>query len=374
MKQRTVKPVSTGVIIILALLFNISCRKEIRNTPAENNLPANAATQSEKIPQSLKDFTQVNLVRDTDEDDTARVEPALINAWGIAFSPGGIAWISAEGSGKSVVVNKDGAQVLAPVSIPSPVAATGGHPTGIVFSGSSTNFRLPNGNPARFIFAGADGVISAWNSGSAAIKKVDNSATAAYLGLAIASDAGSTFLYAANFRAGTIDVFNSTWAMVSKDFIDPALPQGYSPFNIQAIDNQLYVMYAKVGADGEEDAQPGLGLVDIFNPNGSFVKRFISHGQLNAPWGITKAPAGFYGSEFGSIPNTYLVGNFGDGRINAYTSDGTFLGQLRAHGNPIVIDGLWALSFSPSSAAANRLYFTAGPDDEEHGLFGYIIK
>jgi len=378
MKKSIGNSVFTLIIItLLALLLNFSCRKGIQKNADENMLPAKASSESGKIPQSLKDFTQVNLVGNNDEYNPVRIEPALVNGWGLAFSGGGVAWIAAEGSGKSVVVNKDGGQVLAPVSIPSPVATTGGHPTGVIFSPSTVDFRLPNGNPARFIFAGADGVISGWNGGAAAVRQVDNSATAAYLGLAIASDAGSNFLYAANFRAGTIDVFNSTWAMVSKPFIDPDLPQGYSPFNIQAIDNKLYVLYAKPGPDGFEIHQPGSGIVNIFNPDGSFVKRFISHGQLNAPWGIAKAPQTFYGNEFGSIPNTFLVGNFGDGRINAYDADGTFLGQLRAHGNPIVIDGLWAISFAPASATTvdpNRLFFTAGPDHEEDGLFGYIIK
>ena len=377
MKKRTGNSAFTmGLITLLALLFTFGCRKEMQKISNENILPANSSSTSAKIPQSLKDFTQVNLVRDTDESDTARVETALVNAWGIAFSPGGIIWISAEATGKSVVVNKNGGQVLPPVSIPSPTATTGGQPTGVVFNGSS-DFRLPNGNPARFIFAGDDGIISGWNGGSAAIKKVDNSVMAAYFGLALANDGSNNFLYAANFKEGKIDVFNSTWGIVNTSFTDPHLPQGYSPFNIQAIDNKLYVMYAKVGSDGAEIHKPGLGLVDIYNPDGSFVKRFISNGQLNSPWGIAKAPAGFYGRKFGSIPNTYLVGNFGDGRINAYNSEGTFLGQLRAHGNPIVIDGLWALSFAPATATTvdpNRLFFTAGPGDEEHGLFGYIIK
>lgn len=378
MKKGTVNSAFTiALITLIALLFNFGCRKDLQKISDQNILPANQSSESQKIPQSLKDFTQVNLVRDTNEGDTAKIQPALVNAWGLTFSSGGTAWISAEATGKSVVVNKDGVQGLPPVSIPSPTATTGGHPTGIIFSRSSTAFILPNGRPARFIFAGDDGVISGWNTpGAAAIRKF-YSATAVYLGLAIASDGGHPFLYAANFKEGKIDVFDSTWTMVTKTFTDPGLPTGYSPFNIQAIDNNLYVMYAKVGPDGDEIHHNGFGLVDVFTSHGTFVKRFISNGQLNSPWGIAKAPAGFYGGEFGSIPNTYLVGNFGDGRINAYSSDGTFLGQLRAHGNPIIIEGLWALSFAPTTATTvdpNRLYFTAGPADETHGLFGYIIK
>ena len=371
---------TVALIPFITLLFlNLGCQKNMEKISDQNiSVPSSSSQKSEKDPQALKNFVQVNLVGDNDEYSPARIDPALVNGWGVTFSSGGTAWISAEATGKSLVVNKDGGQVLAPVSIPSPTSTDGGHPTGIVFSGSATDFKLPNGNPARFIFAGADGVISGWNGGNlaAAIRKVNNAATAAYLGLALANDAGNNFLYAANFRAGKIDVFNSLWAPVNKSFTDPNLPAGYSPFNIQAIDNKLYVMYAKVGPDGDEIKHPGFGLVDIYNPDGSFVKRFISNGQLNAPWGIAKTPATFYGTG-SSLQNTYLVGNFGDGHINAYTWDGEFLGQLRGHGKPIEIEGLWGISFAPSTATTvnpNRLYFAAGPDEEEHGLFGYLIK
>jgi uncharacterized protein (TIGR03118 family) len=132
-------------------------------------------------------------------------------------------------------------------------------------------------------------------------------------------------------------------------------------------------MYAKVGPDGDEIHHPGFGIVDIYNPDGHFVKRFVSNGQLNSPWGVAKAPAGFFGD---SGQESILIGNFGDGHINAYNMDGEFLGQLRSHGNPIVIDGLWAITFPPTTSTIDpgRLYFSAGPDDEEDGLFGYIKK
>jgi uncharacterized protein (TIGR03118 family) len=365
-----------GLIPLLAMiLLNFSCKKNFEKS-ADQSVSA-ASLSSEKIPQSLKDFTQVNLIGDEDEYNPARIDPLLVNAWGMSFSPGGVVWVSAEATGKSFVVNKDGGQILPPVSIPSPTDTVGGHPTGQVFN-SSTSFRLPNGNPARFIFAGDDGVLSGWNGGTSAKRMVNNSATASYLGLALASNAGKNYLYAANFKQnGGIDVFDSTWTQVSISLTDPNLPADYAPFNIQAIDNMLFVMYAKIGDDGDEVVHPGNGIVDIYNPDGSFVKRFVSHGQLNAPWGIAKAPPTFYGSQFGSIPNTYLVGNFGDGHINAYDAEGTFLGQLRGHGTPIEIEGLWGIAFAPATAPAdqrNRLYFAAGVEDEQHGLFGYIIK
>jgi uncharacterized protein (TIGR03118 family) len=367
----------SNLLLFSLLLFNSGCQKDLRNMNAEQQLNADKMSKKGKIPQLLKDFTQVNLVASSEEYNAARVDPLLLNGWGLAFSPTGIAWISAQAAGVSTVYNSEGSQVLPAVSIPSPGGATGGNPTGVVFNGS-TDFKLPNGNPARFIFDGVDGVISGWNGGTAAIKVIDNSATSAYTGLAIAADGGNNFLYAANFRAGRIDVFDKDWNPVNnKPFMDPALPAGYAPFNIQTVGGQLYVMYAKVDpAEGEEEARPGLGYVDIYNTDGSFVKRFVSKGQLNAPWGVAWAPASFFGDDENAQP-AILIGNFGDGHINAFSEDGNFLGQLRAHGKPIVIDGLWAISFVPATATtidANRLYFAAGPDDETEGLFGYIVK
>jgi uncharacterized protein (TIGR03118 family) len=377
--QKIIKKTTSSIsylFLLSMLLFNTGCQKDLRNMNAEQQLPNGLANKS-KVPQLLKDFTQVNLVGNNDEYNPARVDPLLVNGWGLAFSPTGIAWISAEGTGVSTVYNSEGLQVLPAVSIPSPGGATGGHPTGVVFNGT-TDFKLPNGNPARFIFDGVDGVISGWNGGPAAIKVVDNSSTSAYTGLAIAKDGANNFLYAANFRAGKIDVFDKDWVEVNnKPFMDPNLPAGYAPFNIQTVGQQLYVTYAKVDpVEGEEEKGPGLGYVDIYNTDGSFVKRFVSNGQLNAPWGIAWAPAGFFGTDERAQP-AILIGNFGDGHINAYSQDGNFLGQLRAHGNPIVIEGLWAISFPPATATSinpNRLYFAAGPDDEEEGLFGYIVK
>jgi uncharacterized protein (TIGR03118 family) len=360
---------STFYYILFTGILVMSCSKSIE--PAD--------TEPGGVPQALKknvkDFTQVNLVGSNNEYEPLRIDPLLKNPWGIAFSGGGTAWISAEATGVSTVYNKDGGQALAAVAIPSPGGPSGGHPTGQVFN-ASTDFKLPNGNPARFIFDGVDGVISGWNGGAAAVRMVNKAGTAVYTGLAIGSSGGNNYLFAANFSAGKIDVFDKNWVEVSRPFADPGLPDGYSPFNIENIGNQLYVMYAKVGADGEEEVHPGAGYVSIFNTDGSFVKRFTSQGQLNAPWGIAKAHAGFYSSD-ASGDSTILIGNFGDGRINAFTLQGDFIGQLRAHGNPIILEGLWAIKFPPATATAvdhNRLYFAAGVEDEEEGLFGYIIK
>jgi uncharacterized protein (TIGR03118 family) len=330
--------------------------------------------------KELKDFNQVNLVANNGEYGAARVDPAFINGWGMSFSPGGTIWVSVEGSGLSEVWDKTGNVVLAAVTIPSAGdAATGGHPSGQVFN-ATTDFKLPNGNPARFIFAGLEGVISGWNGGPAAVTAIDDSPSGAvYSGIALASYGGANFLYVANFSAGKIDVYDKDWAEVDKPFSDPHIPSGYSPFNIQNIGGMLYVMYAKVGADGEEEKGPGKGYVDIYNPDGSLVSHFIAKGELNAPWGIAQAPAAFFDEDMdmGNTHNAILVGNFGDGHINVYDESGKFLGPLRSKQKPIEIDGLWAISFAPVTATTvdpGWLFFAAGPDDETHGLFGYISK
>ena len=369
------------IIIAGAVLFN-GCRK--------NNEP-----------KVLRDFAQVNLVANNNEYNAAHIDPALMNAWGLAFSPGGTPWVNSNGGHISAVYDKEGAFIPArpAVNIPSPGGATGGTPTGIVFNGVSTDFVLPNGRSAAFIFVGEDGVLSAWNglAGNNAIL-VHHNSTASYKGLALATNNGASYLYAANFKEGRIDVWNKTFGPAPMSFKDDHIPSGYAPFNIQAIGGWLYVTYAKVGPDGDDQKGPGNGYVDIFNTDGSLVKRFAERGRLNSPWGVAMAPASFFmdtdqdnddkngkensasgsGISKGAVDeNVILVGNFGDGRINVFRLNGDFLGQLRSHGHDIVIDGLWALVFPPATATAidpNRLYFTAGPDDEADGLFGYIIK
>ena len=341
----------TGLCFVLVATAMIACKKDKSVTG--------------------QDFEQVNLVASNNSYAGARVDPNFINGWGIAFSPTGNAWISSEGAGSSVIYDKTGAQVLAAVTVPTSSATTGGSPTGQVFN-SSTDIVIPGSAAAKFIFAGTDGVISAWTSGGAAVKVIDRSGTAAYTGIALASDAGNNFIYAANFKANSIDVFDKNFAPVSKTFSDPALPSGYAPFNIQNIGGQLYVMYAKVEeATGEEEKGAGFGYVDIYAPNGTLAKRFTSQGVLNAPWGVAMAPSGFIKNHSSAI----LIGNFGDGHINAFDASGNLLGSLMKNGGAVEIDGLWGISFAPSTATnvdPNWLFFAAGPNDENDGLFGYI--
>ncbi|MDN3655387.1 TIGR03118 family protein [Ferruginibacter paludis] len=325
----------------------------------------------------LKDFQQVNLVANKAGYGAANTDASLVNAWGIAFGPSGIAWVNANGTGLSELYNKTGASVRPGVTIPSPESNTGGTPTGIVFNGT-TDFLLPNGKPALFIFVGEDGIISGWNGGNGAVIVKNDFPDAIYKGVALANDGGANFLYAANFKERKIDVYDKNWNEVTRPFADPGLPSEYSPFNVQAIDNKLYVMYAKkVGDATDETTGPGNGYVDIYNPDGTLVSRLASRGALNAPWGITKAPAVFFDQENKTDAGVLLVGNFGDGRINAFAANGRFLGALRAHGAPIEIPGLWGLSFAPATATTvdqGWLFFAAGPNDEADGLFGYIEK
>ncbi|MEP6949273.1 MAG: TIGR03118 family protein [Ginsengibacter sp.] len=334
-----------------------------------------------KNPKVLKDFNQVNLLANNDKYGAVRVDPQLQNAWGIAFGAGNSIWVSAQVTGLSEVLDKDGNSVLPSVTIPGPGdRATGGLPSGQV-NNPTSSFKLRNGKPAKFIFVGLDGVISGWNGGAAAVTAVDDSPSGAeYTGVEIAKDGGANFLYVANFSESTIDVYDSTFTEVERSFKDPYLPVGYSPFNIRLVGGWLYVEYAKLGPDGHHpDRGAGKGFVDIFKTDGSFVKRFISGGALNVPWGITKAPASFFDAnmDMGIVSNAILVGNFGDGRINVYDESGRFIGPIRVKNKPFQVDQLWTITFAPATSTGlnpDFLYFTGGPADEADGLFGYITK
>ncbi len=231
-----------------------------------------------------------------------------------------------------------------------------------------------NGETSKFIYVGEDGTISAWSSGVAALMVADRSTSnAVYKGVAIAKDGVNNFLYVANFKGNNIDVFDKSFNLVTtKTFDDPTIPAGFAPFNIYTHNNQLYVSYAKLKAPANVDDESGAGngYVSVFNPDGSFVKRFASQGTLNSPWAIADAPSGF-----GLGDNRILVGNFGDGRINVFDQNGNYEGQLKNDGTTISIEGLWALSFPENDLTAggkNRLFFTAGPNAENNGLFGYL--
>jgi len=319
---------------------------------------------------AAREYLETRLVADTAGLGAASVDSSLKNPWGMAFGPTGVLWVSDNHSGASTLYDTTGAKRALVVAVPSSGSATGGAPSGIVYN-PTTDFVIPGSSKALFIFAGEDGVISAWNASTGnATLVADRSANGAvYKGLALAANGGANFLFATDFKQNGVDVFDATFHFV-KSFTDSTVPAGYAPFGIQAIGGQLYVTFAKQLAPANQDDQagPGNGYVDVFNTNGTVVKRFATRGALNSPWGVALAPAGF-----GGFSGDLLLGNFGDGRIGAYDpATGSFIDFLRdGTANPIVIDGLWGLTFGPSPDSTT-LFFTAGPDGEAHGLLGTL--
>jgi uncharacterized protein (TIGR03118 family) len=335
-------------------------------------------------------YVQKNLIsNNTATIPAAHEDPTLLNPWGITFFPGGPFWINDNNAGLSALYNGDGsgaggADPAPAVTIPPPQGSTAtAAPTGIV-ANTSFAFTLHDGNPAAFIFATEDGTISAWDGadgipGTAELKvdnsteKCANGATGAvYKGLAAGENARGVFLYTTNFRCATIDVFNSAFkpAKLGGSFQDSYIPSGFAPFGIANIRGNLVITYAKQDAAKHDDLPgPGHGFVDIFDTNGHLIKRFATRGQLNSPWGIVQAPF-----NFGQFSNDLLIGNFGNGWINAFQSDGSFDGTLTdPSNNPIVIDGLWSLIFGGASVSSpSTLYFTSGPNNEADGLVGTL--
>jgi uncharacterized protein (TIGR03118 family) len=322
-------------------------------------------------------YTQRNLISDGFVAAEQPPDPNLVNAWGIAFNPFGPVWVADNGTGLSTLYDGDGGVKGLVVQIPTPTADSGGTPTGIVFNGSNsaTSFAV-TGGPSHFLFATEDGVIAGWPGGTQAIVAVDNSpAGAVYKGIALSAGGTGQLLYATDFHNARIDVFDNTFApatLPAGAFTDPRVPAGYAPFGIQAIAGNIFVTYAKqTPGEDDETAGPGLGVVDVYDPNGVLLSRVATHGTLNAPWGVAMAPAGF-----GKFSNSLLIGNFGDGTISAYDPKNYApQGQLRdTSGKTIKIDGLWGIAFGNGVAdqPVNTLFFAAGPDDEAHGLYGRI--
>jgi len=330
-------------------------------------------------------YQQHNLVSDGFVA-AAHHDPNLVNAWGVAFNPFGPVWVADNGAGVATLYDGAGNAVPLVVQIPSAGNAFGGgNPTGIVFNGS-TGFVVSSGGlkgPSKFIFASEDGGIAGWAPNleipisTHAVRVVDNSNTsgAVYKGLALSAGGSCSLLYAADFHNARVDVFDADFkpvTLAAGAFHDPTLPAGFAPFGLQAINGDIYVSYAKQDAERHDDVKgPGLGFVNVFDPNGHLIRRVVSRGRLNAPWGMTLAPAGF-----GKFSGRLLVGNFGDGAINAYDlASGEFVGRLRGTDHrPIQIDGLWGLAFGSGFAnqPVNTLFFAAGPGDEQHGLYGRI--
>ena len=319
--------------------------------------------------KTVSPFVERKLVADNSGAGASVTDANLVNPWGLAFNATSTMWVSDNGTGLSTVYDTAGTKAALVVSVASKLGAAGGTPTGVVFNGT-TDFVIPSSTAAHWIFANKDGTIAAWAAGTGTTIVANRSSNGAvYTGLALAANASANFLYAANFGKNSIDVFDANYAYV-KSFTDSTVAAGYAPFGIAAIGGQLYVTYAlrATGDSTHDQAGAGHGYVDIFNADGTLAKRLVSNGSLNSPWGVALAPA-----SFGAFGSDVLVGNFGDGHINAYRpADGTLVGAVADTTDTVIsIDGLWALTFGPGSASGN-LYFTSGPSAGAHGLIGIL--
>lgn len=312
-----------------------------------------------------------NLVTDDQAANPAQItDSGLVNGWGISYSPTSPFWVSSNGGGTATVYRVDPA-TQATTKVPLTVAIPGaGSITGQVFNaGGAGQF---NGNT--FLFVSEDGTVSGWRGSLGTTAETLASVNGIYKGAAYASVGANSYLYAADFGRGSIDVFkgNASATNLTGSFTDAALPSGYVPFNVQTLAGSLFVTYAKRdGSSTDETAGAGFGYVDRYDLQGNLLGRVASGGVLDAPWGLAIAP-----SSFGALAGSLLVGNFGDGRISAYNlATDSFMGQIDgSNGQPLAIDRLWALSVGNdgSAGSSQSLYFTAGPSDESHGLFGVM--
>jgi uncharacterized protein (TIGR03118 family) len=320
-------------------------------------------------------YRQTNLV--SDQPGVALLQDTnLVNAWGVSFGPSSPFWVSDNGTGLSTlyIVTNDSSGMTHVIKRPLQVRIPGeGTPTGQLFNGNTNSF---HGN--LFIFASEDGIISGWRPqlGTTAEVLVARS-TAVYKGITMAAGDHGPVLLAANFKEATIDEYDANLHLIGQ-FSDSMAPADYGPFNVQNLHGVVFVTYAKQDADKQDDvAGPGNGLIDVFDPGTHMFDRFATGldagGNLraiNSPWGLALAP-----STFGDHADELLVGNFGSGTIMTFEADGRFQGLLRGENyRPVVIDGLWALTFGNGTQAGSpdTLFFSAGPDDESHGLFGEL--
>jgi len=345
---------------------------------------ASARAQMSDVKLKRSSYTQTNLVTSMKSLKARVHDKNLINPWGLVQGPTPF-WISDnnagvstlyDGNGRIFTVKASGKKVPFVVTVPPPRNSNStAAPSGIVFNGTTSDFAGD-----LFIFSAEDGTISGWQMTDAAdaVLHVDNSAVptaatgAVYKGLAIATVDGHQFLYATNFRSGTVDVFDGGYNPVSLTgtFTDPNPIPGFAPFGIALFGtSNLWVSYAlQDGAKHDPVHQVGAGYIDIFTTDGEFVERFATGGNLNAPWGMVLTPP-----TFGPMANDFWIGNFGDGNINAFDAMGNSLGQpADRHGKSLHVDGLWALVFGNGSdgAKTSSLYFTAGPNMETEGIFG----
>lgn len=363
------RAISSLCVVSLAILGSVAALAAGPGTAAAQGGAANAMHDD--------GYRVRNLVSDVPRWASS-VDPKLVNAWGLAAGPTSPWWVADNGTNLSTLYAGDGTKIPLNVRV-------GGAPTGTVFNGGP-NFVVSHGGasgPSVFLFSTEMGTIRGWNPGTPAPAPSTRSFTvvnrhgkgAIYKGLALISGPRGDLLYATDFGNAHVDVFDGDFDRLSWPgaFVDPHVPSGWAPFGIQAIRHKVFVTFAKQNGDDEADG-PGLGFVDMFSMRGRFLARVATRHELNAPWGLAWAP-----ESFGRFGGDLLVGNFGDGTIHAYGwgphrfwLDGTL---KRPNGADISIDGLWAIAFGNGSAAGakNALFFTAGPQEETHGLFGRIV-
>src|ERR1700678_2236537 len=395
--SRRMAPFALGVICIAAVAACGGGSSGSSGSSASNgSTPSISSSSTASDPPATSAFTDTALVADNTHvvATVTTIDANLQNPWGMAVGPGLPFWIADNhnnlstlysGTGQNETGTVTGSDAVG-ITIPASAGGVESKPTGQVYNGTG-GFPIPTPNgqeTALFIFDGEAGTIAAWaqDSGATAVTAYDDGIAhgaqhAVYKGLALGTVSGATYLYATDFFNNKIDVFDTTFskpASMQGKFIDPTIPAGFAPFNIAAVDGQLYVTYAmqdatKIG----EVTGAGLGFVDVFDLSGTFVSRFASAGALNAPWGIAVAPSGF-----GSTTGNVLIGNFGDGTINIFTPNGslaTYVGKLAvANGGSFTIPGLWGLEFGNGDPdqPLTTLFYTAGFADQTDGVFGSI--
>ncbi len=327
------------------------------------------AKSASSIPVDLENNYLATILVSNEPGEAPVTDPLLKNAWGIAASGSSPWWVADNGTGMSTLYNGSGAKQALEVKVP-------GAPTGIVFNGNTTAFLLAANTPARFLFASEEGNFLAWNPGfNPDAVVVFSEADSVFKGLAIHGDT----LYSTNFGQCRVEAFHGNFFDMSFQefdtpggFQDGSIHEGYCPFGIRAIGDSIFVTYAK--KEGIDDV-PGIGhgFVREFDTDGHRVAAVGSHGLLNSPWGLAMAPP-----DFGRFSGCLLVGNFGDGKINAFCQNEAgswyYAGRMRDGRREVVIDGLWGIGFGngQNSGPTNVLYFAAGPDDEANGYFGKI--
>jgi uncharacterized protein (TIGR03118 family) len=382
MPNRSPRVATFGLLSLLAAgaALGVACSGAdfTPSTTTDSGAPGDASGDTGAPVSMPFPATATKLTGDDDVLGAAHADPNLLNAWGLAFGPTGIAWISGNRSNKALLYDALGAPQAIVVDVPPGAAGADAAPTGQIYNGDASSFLGDE-----FIIAGEDGAIAGWSADASATVRIDNSSVGArYTGLALVAPVTTTSqrsvelaagkrLVATDFHNARVDVFDALYQPIASAgaFVDAQIPAGYAPFNAAQIGGEVYVTYAKQDAKAKRDlAGPGNGYVSVFDAAGAFLRRFDSGGLLDSPWAIARVP-----DDAAALPGKILIGNFGDGVVLVYETDGTAVGLLTdASANRLFIDGLRSLVFFTPSGGAPTLFFTAGPGAQAHGLFGRI--